>query len=205
MGGGAEAGEEEALKEALTTERDKQEDERVREQAQRELEKTAADKKYERLKNHLLEVEETTMDTVGWIANNDTKMLDRIKLRHLLNKVQEMLAIAAGLTQDAFGASLAWREALGSSDDLSARLTRACDLLHNSGVELDPPTHTFISCTEGMSLVVEARSLIRQRGDKVAHPITITRQHFDGPILCNPYVSDTPGLEALVDFVCART
>jgi hypothetical protein len=132
-------------------------------------------------------------------------MLDRIKLRHLLNKAQEMLAIAAGLTQDAFGASLAWREALGFSDDLSARLTRARDLLHNSGVELDPPTQAFISCTEGMSLVVEARSLIRQRGDKVAHPITITHQHFDGPISRNPYVSDTPGLEALVDFVCART
>jgi hypothetical protein len=89
-------------------------------------------------------------------------MLDRIKLRHLLNKVQEMLAIAAGLIQDAFGASLAWREALGSLDDLSARLTCARDLLHNSSIELDPPTQAFISCTEGMSLVVEAKSLIHQ-------------------------------------------
>jgi len=132
-------------------------------------------------------------------------MLDRIKLRHLLNKAQEMLAIAAGLTQDAFGASLAWREALGSSDDFSTRLARARDLLHNSVVKLDPPTQTFISCPEGMSLVVEARSLIRQRGDKVAHPITITRLHFDGPISRNTYVSETSGLEALVDFVCART
>ena len=116
-----------------------------------------------------------------------------------------MLAIAAGLTHDAFGALLAWREALGFSDDLFAKLTHARDLLHNSGVELDPPTQAFIPCTEGMSLVVEARFLIRQRGDKVAHPITITRQHFDCPILRNPYMSDTPGLEALVDFVCART
>jgi hypothetical protein len=56
-----------------------------------------------------------------------------------------------------------------------------------------------------MSLVVEARSLTHQRGVKVAHPITITRQHFDGPISRNPYVSDPPSLEALVDLVCART
>jgi hypothetical protein len=62
--------ERERWEEALMMERDKREDERAREQAQRELEKTVADKKYERLKNHLLEVEETTMDTVGWIANN---------------------------------------------------------------------------------------------------------------------------------------
>jgi hypothetical protein len=130
-------------------------------------------------------------------------MLDRIKLRHLLNKAQEMLAAAAGLTQDGFGASLAWREALGSSDDLSARLTRAHALLHNPEIKLDQPTQTFISFTEGLSLVVEAKSLICQRGDRVTHPTNITRVLFDGPILRNPYASKTPGLQALVDFVCS--
>ena len=131
-------------------------------------------------------------------------MLDRIKLRHLLNKAQEMLAIAARLTQDGFGASLAWREALGPSDDLSTRLTLARALLRDSGIELDQRTQTFISLDHGLSLVVEAKSPIRQRGNGVAHPTNVTRIHFNGPISRNPDVSQTPGLQALVDFVCWR-
>jgi hypothetical protein len=131
-------------------------------------------------------------------------MLDRIKLCHLLNKAQEMLAIAAKLTQDNFGASLAWREALGSSDELSTRLTLAHALLRNSGIELDQRTQTFISLDHGLSLVVEAKSLIRQRGDGVTHPTNVTRMHFNGPISRNQYVLQTPGLQALVDFVCWR-
>jgi hypothetical protein len=129
-------------------------------------------------------------------------MLDRIKLRHLLNKAQEMLAFAAKLTQDRFGASLAWREALRSSDDLSTRLTLARALLHNPGITLDQPTHTFISLDHGLSLVVEAKSPIRQRGEGVAHPTNVTRELFAGPISCNLYMSETPGLQALVDFIC---
>jgi len=131
-------------------------------------------------------------------------MLDRIKLHHLLNKAQEMLAVATGLTQDGFGASLAWREALGSSDNMSTRLTLARAILHNPRIKLDQPTQTFISLTQGLSLVVEAKSLIRQRGNRVAHPTNITRVLLDGPISRNPYASETPGLQALVDFVCSR-
>jgi len=58
--------EREEREEALNVEREQRE----RERAERQSEKAEADKKYELLKNHLLEVEETTMDTVGWIANN---------------------------------------------------------------------------------------------------------------------------------------
>ena len=129
-------------------------------------------------------------------------MLDRIKLRHLLNKAQEILAIATGLTQDKFGASLAWREALGSSDDLSTRLTLARTLLDKPGIKLDQRTQTFISLDQGLRLVVEAKSPIRQRGDKVAHPTNITRGLFDGPIMRNPFALETPGLQALADLVC---
>jgi hypothetical protein len=132
-------------------------------------------------------------------------MLDRIKLRHLLNKGQEMLALAAGLTQDPFGASLVWREALGISDDSSARLERARALLYTPGIQLDRSTQTFVSGNDGMRLVIEANSLIRQRGDRVAHPVTVPRGHFDGPISRNPFTSDTSGLQALVDFVCSRS
>lgn len=131
-------------------------------------------------------------------------MLDRIKLRHLLNKGQEMLGLAAKLTRNPFAASLAWREALDSSDDLSARLTQAYNLLHAHGVQLNKPTQTFASSIEGMRLVVEADSHIRLQGDKVAHPLTVPRGHFDGPISRHPVTLDIPGLQALVDFVCSR-
>ena len=131
-------------------------------------------------------------------------MLDRIKLRHLLNKGQEMLAIAVGLTNSTFGASFAWREALGPSDDLSTRLAAARALLNGPGISLDQPTRAFVSSPEGLSLAVEAKSSIRLRGDKVAHPVTVPRTHFDGPISRNPFPSETPGLQALVDFVCAQ-
>ena len=63
----------EELKEALKAEREKREelkDALKVEREARESEKADASKKYEHLKNHLLEVEETTLDTVGWITNN---------------------------------------------------------------------------------------------------------------------------------------
>lgn len=78
-------------------------------------------------------------------------MLDRIKLRHLLNRGQEMLAVAAGLTNSSFGASLAWREALGSLDDLSTRLAEARALFDRPGVNLDQPTRAFLSSPEDWS------------------------------------------------------
>ena len=131
-------------------------------------------------------------------------MLDRIKLRHLLNKAQEMLAIAVELTNNSFGASLAWREALGSSDDLPTRLAEARTLFDRPGISLDQATRAFVSSPEGLSLVVEAKSSIRLRGDRVAHPVTVTRTHFDGPLSRNPFPSETPGLQALVDFVCPQ-
>ena len=71
------AKQEEALTAALKAEREERDEalkvkreERERECAQRQSEKAEADKKYELLKSHLLDVEEATMDTVDWIANN---------------------------------------------------------------------------------------------------------------------------------------
>ena len=69
--------EQEEFKEALKAEREKREEalkvekeERERERAERQSEKIEADKKYKFLQNYIVDVEETTMDTVGWIANN---------------------------------------------------------------------------------------------------------------------------------------
>ena len=129
-------------------------------------------------------------------------MLDRIKLRHLLSRAQEKLAIATALTDSNHGASLAWREALGPSDDLSTRLAITRNLLRQPGIELDQPTQTFIASPKGLRLVVEARSFIRLHGDKVAHPDVVTRAHFEGPISRNVSL-EISGLQALVDYVCS--
>lgn len=129
-------------------------------------------------------------------------MLDRIKLRHLLSRAQEKLAIATGLADSNRGASLAWREALGPSDDLSTRLAIARNLLHQPGIELDQPAQTFVASPEGLRLVVEARSSIRLRGDKVAHPDVVTRAHFEGPVSRNISL-EISGLQALVNYVCS--
>jgi hypothetical protein len=129
-------------------------------------------------------------------------LLDRIKLRHLLSRAQEKLAIATALTDSNHGASLAWREALGPSDDLSTRLAITRNLLRQPGIELDQPTQTFIASPKGLRLVVEARSFIRLRGDKVAHPDVVTRAHFEGPISRNVSL-EISGLQALVDYVCS--
>ena len=115
-----------------------------------------------------------------------------------------MLAISAGLVKNSFGASFAWRVALGTSDDLPTRLAAAHALFDGSGVSLDQPTRAFLSSPKGLSLVVEAKSSICLRGDRVAHPATVPRTHFDGPVSCNPVPLEARGLQALVDFVCAQ-
>ena len=65
--------EREKREEALKVEREKREELKAAlkvEREDRELEKAGASKRYELLKNHLLEVEETTLETAGWITNN---------------------------------------------------------------------------------------------------------------------------------------
>jgi hypothetical protein len=73
-----------ALTEALKAEREK------RQHADRQLEKADTNKKYELLKNHLLEVEETT---VRWIANNVGHQLFSfcMKIDCVQNRIQKCL------------------------------------------------------------------------------------------------------------------
>jgi isoaspartyl peptidase/L-asparaginase-like protein (Ntn-hydrolase superfamily) len=70
---------EEALKAALKVEREKREEALKVEREKRESEKADASERYELLKNHLLEVEETTLDTIGWLANDVShRLLDKL-------------------------------------------------------------------------------------------------------------------------------
>ena len=109
------------------------------------------------------------------------------------------------MTKDTFGASLAWREALGPSDNPSARLKQAHGLLSAPGIHLDQATKNFVSSPEGMHLVTEANSLIRHRGNKVVHPMTVPQcGQFEGPVKRIPFASDHQGLLALVAYVHSR-
>ena len=67
--------EREKREEALKVEREKWEKALKVEREDRESEKAGASKRYELLKNHLLEVEETTLETAGWITNNVSPQL----------------------------------------------------------------------------------------------------------------------------------
>ena len=73
----------EELKAALKVETEKREEAVKVEREKRELEKAAAGVKYELLKGHLLEVEEMTLDTVGWLANKVSRPLVRFYVNNL--------------------------------------------------------------------------------------------------------------------------
>ena len=127
--------------------------------------------------------------------------MDQIRLRNLLNVAQEKLATTAGLAKKTSspGASLAWRNALGHSPDTPERLAVAKMLLHQPHVQLDEPTRRFVSSDEGMRLVVEKDSAIRDQGDKVAHGTPARHGYVNHP--SDP--AEAGGLLALADFVCA--
>ena len=100
--------------------------------------------------------------------------------------------------------TLAWREALGPSDNPSARLKQAHGLLSAPGIHLDQATKNFVSSPEGMRLVTKANSLIQHRGNKVVHPMAVPQcGQFEGPVKQNPFASDHQGLLALLAYVCS--
>ena len=92
----------EELKAALKVERDKREEalevEREKwkkalkvEREDWESEKAGAGERYELLKNHLLEVEETTLETAGWITDNVSPWLETLTstTERVKNRIQK--------------------------------------------------------------------------------------------------------------------
>ncbi|KZP18817.1 hypothetical protein FIBSPDRAFT_863395 [Athelia psychrophila] len=97
-------------------------------------------------------LERTNVDIVGWIVHRDIKYLDRIKLRHLVDKAQAELAIKAGLTRKHYNASVVWKDALGPSQEPSIRLDRARELLRDSP---DSRVQAVLADGHGLELVVD--------------------------------------------------
>jgi hypothetical protein len=118
-------------------------------------------------------------------------------LRNLLNIAREKLALSTQLTDTPTGASLIWRDRLGYTQDFATRLATAHDLLHQEHVQLDDRARRFRDSPEGMRLVVEKASEIRERGDKVAHQTPPTRKIYNGTL--NRFNDE--GMRAIADFV----
>jgi hypothetical protein len=76
---------------ALEVEREKWEKALKVEREDRESEKAGASKRYELLKNHLLEVEETTLETAGWITDNVSPRLGTLTstTERVKNRIQK--------------------------------------------------------------------------------------------------------------------
>lgn len=124
-------------------------------------------------------------------------MLDRIKLRNLLNIAQEQLAIDTNLTSVRDGASLVWRERLGYKKDSAARLATAYELLNWHGLQLPKRTQRFRNSSEGMRLVTEV-SEIRVQGNRVAHQTPPALLIYSGALTR----ADSEGMMAIAEFVC---
>jgi hypothetical protein len=116
----------------------------------------------------------------------------------LLNIAQEELALSTQLTDTPTGASLIWRDRLGYTQDFSTRLATAHNLLRQEHVQLDDRTRRFRDSPEGMCLVVEKASEIRERGNKVAHQTPPTRKIYNGAL--NGFNDE--GMGEIADFVC---
>ncbi|KAG2108860.1 hypothetical protein BD769DRAFT_1365783, partial [Suillus cothurnatus] len=135
----------------------------------------------------------------------DTKLLDRILLRHLLDLAQAKLATASGLPKREnnfrITQSFLWREALASFQTLAERLQAARKLLNAPGVTLDAATKQFVASDTGMSLVVQRPSAIRDMGDSVAHPKYVSRDAYKKIIARHNVTDDHAGLHAILEYV----
>lgn len=87
---------------------------------------------------------------------------------------------------------------MGYTEDFATRLATAHDLLHQGHVQLDDRTRRFRDSSEGMRLVVEKASEIRERGDRVAHQTPPARKIYNGALTR----FDDAGMRAIADFVC---
>ena len=135
-------------------------------------------------------------------------LLDRIKLRVLLDASQRHFAIAAGLADPSSSSpSLAWRDALASAVDTRTRLSTARALFSAPTAQRNSHIDALLQNDDAMTVLVEHRSQIRERGNEVAHSHSKRRRDYEGLMKrlsddrkVENYVKN--GMKALVDLVC---
>jgi len=136
--------------------------------------------------------------------------MDKIRLRNIIDQAQAKLAHEARLVpdQDTTSGSVRWREKLPYGG-LAKRLKAAKKTLRDAGRPSEALSD-LLQSTEGLNLVSEQNSRMRQLGDSVAHePITysdldpylgsISRLEDD----CDDVEDTRRGLDDLMDFILA--
>ncbi|KAG0697332.1 hypothetical protein DFH29DRAFT_811853, partial [Suillus ampliporus] len=135
----------------------------------------------------------------------DTKLMDCILLRHLLDLAQAKLAVASGLPKNnktfRITQSFLWREALASSQTTPERVQAAKKLLNAPGLSLDAATKKFASSDSGMKIMVQRPSVIHDMGDSAAHPKHVSRDAFKKIISQHTVAGNHNGLHAILDLV----
>ncbi|PBK59302.1 hypothetical protein ARMSODRAFT_966963 [Armillaria solidipes] len=123
----------------------------------------------------LSEEREAAYDDIrGWLVTNDTKYMDRLRLRYILDLGQARLARFADLpidlpqSQHARALSRAWRTHLAQCTDDDDRLARARELLIAC-----PDVETTSMPDSVMQFFTDYPSNIRNAGDRTAHPAQV--------------------------------
>ncbi|KAG1836421.1 hypothetical protein C8R48DRAFT_782962 [Suillus tomentosus] len=152
-----------------------------------EVEKKAWEVERSSMADRIEEVEDMTIATVGWVCGADTKLIDCILLRHLLDLTQAKLAKLARLT--------------------APPGTNSQRLLNRTDTQLDSATVQFMADVKGMDLAIQKSSAIRETGDLVAHPKpgAICQEAFIQSISHHNVTEERAGLLAMVKFVMIGT
>ncbi|KAI0046828.1 hypothetical protein FA95DRAFT_1606559 [Auriscalpium vulgare] len=125
----------------------------------------------------------------GWLASprRDTTELDIIKLRHLLDRAQEVLAAAAVDRKASRGAPTATRITVAMNLIPEARRTKQVQMLLGSA--------------PAMEMLVERGPPIRRCGNDVAHPKNTDGDRFEGPIQRRHHAGERATLALIRDAV----
>ncbi|KDR72575.1 hypothetical protein GALMADRAFT_252713 [Galerina marginata CBS 339.88] len=143
-------------------------------------------------------------DSVNYEALGDADIADRIRIRNLVDQVQERLASCAGLTPSGPGEllSLTWRVALGPSMDDLARVQKARDLLADK--DLDEHDRAFIANHQVMLHACRHYSRFRKPGNDLhqflgrdGYMTSVQRY-----LRFNPSDTAADALVSMVNYVC---
>ncbi|KAH9475086.1 hypothetical protein JR316_0012192 [Psilocybe cubensis] len=167
------------LQKAMTEEREKvanlQKAMTEEREAWQKVEATLASERDERLWQ-LSEVAGRTGELEQWAVTADPEILDRIRLRSLLDEGQAKLARFAGLVSEkdtTSYASMTWRLKLKGEDGEpaadDARLRTARSLLTGRGGIIPQAIQVLVDNKDAMRLLTETKSSIRNWGNHFAH------------------------------------
>ena len=132
--------------------------------------------------------------------NQDERIFDRIKRRKLLDRAQASLAIALGLSDDEYAASVQFREKLNESTSLAERREILLAMLTAKKDEI-PGAALLITKPDALNLLAEQHPRIRTPKDQVVHGYhEPERSWYEGPVLRSTG-NDKVALTSILDYI----